>query len=119
MEMKQENLVTAALWMIVVTLSLFFLPVLSGVFGGMAGGYLAGSWRRGLIAGIVPAVVIAIGMWSLLRALDHPVIGVSGSPTFAIVASALVGLFIGAAMGGRVAELGEQRVLRQRRALWT
>ena len=119
MEMKQENLVTAAIWMIVVTLSLFFLPVFSGVLGGMAGGYLARSWRRGLVAAIVPAVVIAVGMWWLLRALEHPVIGVSdGSPTTAIVGSAIIGLFLGAAMGGWIAEHGRQRVWRQRRMLW-
>jgi len=118
MHMKQENVVTASLWMIVITLSLFFLPFFSGVFGGMAGGYLAGGWRRGLVAGVVPAVVIAFGMWFLLTGLDAPGAGVgTARPAGAMIAAALFGLFAGAALGGWIAQTGKRRTERARHAL--
>ncbi|HYH97935.1 hypothetical protein [Hyalangium sp.] len=65
---------TAALMMVVISLVLFFLPLINGLIGGAVGGYMAGS------GGIV-------------------------------VLLADVGLFIGAAIGGAIAQSGPRRLL--------
>lgn len=99
----QASLVVAALWMIGISLVLFFLPALNGLIGGAVGGYKAGSTKRGLGAAILPAIVVGIGIWLLLAVFEAPIIGfLAGIAVglWALISS--IGLLIGAAIGGAV-----------------
>ena len=100
---EETSLVVAALWMIGISLVLFFLPALNGLIGGAVGGYKAGSTKRGLGAAILPAIVVGIGIWLLLAVFDAPIIGfLAGIAVglWALISS--IGLLIGAAIGGAV-----------------
>ncbi len=91
--------------MVAISLALFFLPLINGLVGGLVGGYRVGSVRRGLIAAFVPAVLASLGLWGILALLDHPVIGlIAGATTAVVVILADLGIFIGAAIGGKMAE---------------
>lgn len=100
----ETSLFVCALWMIVISMLLFFLPALNGLIGGAVGGYKAGSAMRGLGAAILPAIISGIGIWVLLAVVDAPVLGfLAGMAVglWALISS--IGLLIGAAIGGAVA----------------
>jgi hypothetical protein len=98
---ERSSIPAASAWMVVISIALFFVPVLNGLIGGLVGGYKAGGVRRALIAAILPAVVLAIAMWVILALLSAPIIGFfAGAALGLIVLFADLGLFIGAAIGG-------------------
>jgi len=97
----RSSVVAGSLWMIGITLALFFLPLINGLIGGFVGGYKVGNVGRALIAAILPAVVVAVGLWVLFAIAEAPVWGlVAGLTGATLVVLADVGIFIGAALGG-------------------
>lgn len=99
------NVAVGALWMVGITLALFFLPTLNGLIGGFVGGYKVGGVKRALAAAILPAVVAAVGLWVIFAILGSPVFGVlAGSALMLMIGLSEIGLFIGAALGGYSAE---------------
>jgi hypothetical protein len=87
--------------MIGLTLLLFFLPLINGIIGGAVGGYKVGNTKRALLAAILPAAVVAVGLWLIFALAEAPVWGLlAGLTAAALVALADVGIFIGAAIGG-------------------
>ncbi len=99
----ETSLFVCALWMIGISLVLFFLPALNGLIGGAVGGYKAGSATRGLSAAILPAIISGIGIWLLLTLFDAPILGFLAGlavGVWALISS--IGLLIGAALGGAV-----------------
>lgn len=110
METEHKSIWVASLWMIVISLVLFFLPLLNGLIAGVVGGYLAGTWKRGLAAAVLPALIVAAGIWLLLIALSLPVVGLlAGTTVGVLVLFADAGLFVGAAVGGLIADSRVQR----------
>jgi hypothetical protein len=102
-ETERTSMVAASLWMIVISLALFFLPLVNGLIGGAIGGYKAGDWKRALAAAILPAVVVAAGLWVLLALLNAPFWGlIAGTALGAVIVLADVGLLIGAVVGGAI-----------------
>lgn len=98
---ERSSIVAGSLWMIALTLVLFFLPLINGIIGGLVGGYKVGGAGRALLAAILPAVVVAAGLWILFAVADAPVWGLLAGLTGAVlVILADVGIFIGAAIGG-------------------
>lgn len=107
MPARASSVVVASIWMVVVTLLLFFLPGVNGLIGGAIGGYKAGSAGRGLAAAVLPAIVAALALWALMAAFSLPVIGLlAGLATGVVVLLADVGMFIGAAVGGALSDHG-------------
>lgn len=101
---RRSNVFVASLWMIAISLLLFFLPLLNGVIGGAVGGYKAGSPSRGMIAALLPAVLVGGLLWVILGVYGSPVIGFfAGTAAGFLVLLADVGLFIGALIGGYLA----------------
>jgi hypothetical protein len=99
----ETSLVAAALWMIGISLVLFFLPAINGLIGGAVGGYKAGSAKRGLGAALLPAVIVGVGIWLLLAVFEAPILGFLAGVAvglWALISS--IGLLIGAAIGGAV-----------------
>ncbi|HLU61397.1 MAG TPA: hypothetical protein VKZ99_03495 [Gammaproteobacteria bacterium] len=100
----QSSLLAAALWMIVVSLLLFFLPGINGLIGGGVGGYKAGSVGRGLGAAVLPALVVGLLVWVLLAMFNMPVIGfISGVAVGLWALFSSIGLLVGAIIGGALA----------------
>ncbi len=103
--MQKSNVFTAALWMVGITVGLFFLPLINGLIGGAVGGYKAGDWKRALAAAVIPAAVVTAALWLILIALGLPVIGfVAGATAGVLILLADVGIFVGALAGGLVAQ---------------
>ena len=103
-QLKDSSIFVSSLWMIVISLVLFFLPALNGLIGGAVGGYKAGSAGRGITAAVLPSIVVGILLWGLFALFDAPVIGFFGGLAvglWALISS--IGLLIGAAIGGAVA----------------
>lgn len=97
----RASIVAGSLWMVGLTLALFFLPLINGIVGGFVGGYKVGGAGRALIAAILPAIVVAIALWVIFAVFDAPVIGlVAGVAGAALVVLADIGIFIGALIGG-------------------
>lgn len=102
---ENTNVAVGALWMLGVTLALFFLPTLNGLIGGFIGGYKVGSLKRALAAAILPGVAAAIGLWAIFAILGSPIFGVlAGSALALMIAMSEIGLFVGAALGGYSAQ---------------
>jgi hypothetical protein len=98
------SLVVSALWMLVISMLLFFLPALNGLIGGAVGGFKAGSAKRGLIAALLPAIAAGLGIWALLGVFDAPIIGFLSGLAFGVWALiSSIGLLVGAMVGGAMA----------------
>jgi len=98
---SRSSLAAASAWMVGLTLLLFFVPFFNGLIGGMVGGYKAGTVKRGLLAALLPAAVVALGLWMLFAIFGAPVIGlVASAATGILVVFADVGMLAGGAIGG-------------------
>ena len=84
---KRSSIVAAMLWMIVISLLLFWLPLLGPFIGGFVGGKKAGNVKRGLAACFLPALLFGLFVFVLLA--------VGGFP--------LSGLILGGVLGGTAA----------------
>ena len=94
-------MIIGSLWMVLLSLALFFLPLVNGLIAGVVGGYKVGGVRRALLAAVLPAIVVAAGMWIAFALFDAPLWGIlAGMAVGILVLLADVGLFIGAAIGG-------------------
>lgn len=101
---RRSGIVAGSLWMVLICLALFFVPLLNGFVGGLVGGYKVGTVRRALTAAVLPAALVAVGLWVLLTLADLPILGLlAGVAVGLAVAISEVGLFIGAALGGVLA----------------
>src|SRR5690606_26452801 len=103
-ELRDSSILASSLWMIVISLLLFFVPAINGLVGGAVGGYKAGSAGRGLTAAVLPSIVVGLSLWGLFALFDAPVLGFFGGLAiglWALISS--VGLLIGAIVGGAVA----------------
>jgi hypothetical protein len=96
----QREDVKGSVWMAVVSLGLFFVPVIGGLVGGLIGGYKIRRMSHALLAALAAGVVAGLGSWLLLSlALPH-VLGVTtGVAVFAWILVSEAGLFSGAAIG--------------------
>jgi hypothetical protein len=101
---RRSSIVAGSAWMVLICLVLFFLPLLNGFVGGLVGGYKVGTVRRGLAAAVLPAAVVAVGLWVLLAIADLPLLGLLAGVAIGLaVVFSEIGLFIGAALGGLLA----------------
>ncbi len=101
---RDSSIVVSALWMIVISLLLFFLPAINGLIGGAVGGYKAGSAGRAVGAAILPSIIVGAALWGILATFDRPILGFFGGLAvglWALISS--VSLLIGAAIGGVMA----------------
>ena len=110
---ERGGIIAGSAWMVIISLALFFFPLLNGFVGGLVGGYKVGSVGRALSAAVLPAILVAVGLWLLLAVLGLPIIGLLAGVAIGItVALSEVGLFIGAVLGGLIArDLGPLRRL--------
>lgn len=106
----RQPMAEGTLWMVGLTLGLFFLPLVNGLVGGLVGGYRVGDWKRGLAAAILPAAVVAIGLVLILALFGAPVLGVGGRGAIGwLVLVSVAGLFAGSVIGGLIAETRSRR----------
>src|SRR5688572_30820111 len=97
----RSSILAGSFWMVAISLALFFLPLINGLVGGFVGGYRVGGVGRALIAAILPAAIVTLGLWLIFAFWNAPVWGlVAGLTGGLLVVLADVGIFLGAAIGG-------------------
>jgi hypothetical protein len=98
---RRGSVAGAALWMIVLSILLFWLPVLGPLIAGAVGGYKAGNVSRALVAASLPALAVAIFVFLLATLTGLPLVGaLAGFGLFLAIVFHSIPLFIGAAIGG-------------------
>lgn len=100
--MQKGSIVMAIVWMAVISLVLFWLPVAGPLLAGFVGGRAAGSAGRGLLAAVLPAAVLCLILGAAGSALiGLPIIGVIASVSlFLVIVIQALPLLVGAIIGG-------------------
>ncbi len=98
----KTRLGAAAIWMLVLSVLLFWLPILGMFIAGLVGGRKAGSLGTALLAAFLPAILAAGSMALLATALTGmPLLGaIAAFGTGALVTANVVPLVAGAVVGG-------------------
>ena len=102
---RRGSIVAGAIWMFLISLLLFWLPVLGPLIAGLIGGKKAGGVGAAIAAVFLPAVFVGILLFVLFTAIGLPFVGVlTGGLAFLTVAATMIGpLLIGAIIGGALA----------------
>jgi hypothetical protein len=103
---NKGSVVSAMVWMFVISILLFWLPVIGGLIAGFVGGRKAGSVGRAILAVFLPGIIFIVVLILLAASLvGIPLIGIA-APLGGIALSLLhVGpLLIGAIIGGATAD---------------
>jgi hypothetical protein len=92
-------------WMFLISILLFWLPVIGPFLAGLIGGKKAGGVANALLAVFLPAIVIGVLFFLLATTLTGiPLIGaVAGAGGFALSLVHVGPLLIGAIIGGLIA----------------
>lgn len=104
-EKKKGRLGPAVGWMLVLSLLLFWLPILGMFIAGLVGGRKAGSVGMAIVAVLVPAAVVGLLMFFLATALTGmPILGaIAGFGSGVLVVANVVPMLAGAILGGILA----------------
>jgi hypothetical protein len=101
---RRGSVIAGALWMLVISVLLFWLPLLGPLLGGIVGGKRAGGVGRGILAALLPAIVLGVLIALVGMMVALPVIGVvAGASVFLLAAASVGPLLLGAIIGGLMA----------------
>lgn len=101
----RSSILAASLWMLVISLLLFWLPTFGPLIAGYVGGRRAGSPGRGLVAALLPMLLLGALVWLVFAGMMLPVVGVLAGATLAVALLLQgVGLVAGAVIGGLLAD---------------
>lgn len=96
------SIVGAIMWMFIISILLFWLPVAGPLVAGFVGGMKAGGLGRAIIATILPSIVLGVGLFFLAATLSGlPLVGFIAAAGGLVLALSQVGLLlVGAIVGG-------------------
>ena len=96
------SIVSGALWMLLLSALLFWLPLIGPLFAGFIGGKKSGGVLAAIAAVFLPGLVMGIGLFLLASALSGmPLVGLVASLGGLAFALSHVGpLLVGAVIGG-------------------
>jgi hypothetical protein len=102
---QEGSVGSALLWMVGLSILLFWLPTIGPLVAGFVGGRKAGGVGPALIAAIIPAVLVAALIFPLGTLVSLPVIGaLVGAGLFFVIlfqsAPLLIEVLIGGALAG-------------------
>ena len=99
------SIMGAIFWMFLISILLFWLPVAGPLVAGFVGGRKAGGIARGILATILPSIILGLALFFLAAILSGlPVVGVIAAMGGLVLALSQVGLLlIGAIIGGAFA----------------
>jgi hypothetical protein len=96
------SIIMAMIWMAVISLLLFWLPLIGPLLAGFVGGRTAGSAGRGLLAALLPALVLCLTLLAYGTALTGlPMLGAIASVSlFLVLVLQGLPLLLAALIGG-------------------
>jgi hypothetical protein len=102
---KQGSIVSAMVWMFVISILLFWIPILGSLIAGFVGGRKAGSVGSAIVAVFLPGIIFFIVLFLLAASLvGIPLIGIAAGAGGLMLSLMHVGpLLIGAIIGGATA----------------
>ena len=102
---NQGSIGSATLWMVGLSVLLFWIPTVGPLIAGFVGGRKAGGVGPAIVAAIIPAILVATLLFLLGTLVSLPAIGaLVGTGLFFVIAFESVPLLIGALIGGALAE---------------
>ena len=98
---REGSVGSATLWMIVLSLLLFWLPILGPLIAGFVGGRKAGSLGNSVLAVFLPAIIFGVALFFLATLLTgFPLLAFAASAGGFVLAAAHIGpLLLGAILG--------------------
>ena len=98
---RQGSIGSASLWMFVLSILLFWLPIVGPLVAGFVGGRKAGSLGNAILAVFVPAIVFGVALFFLATLLTgFPLLAFAASAGGFALATAHIGpLLLGAILG--------------------
>jgi hypothetical protein len=101
MAQRAGSIGSAVIWMFVVSILLFWLPVIGPLIAGFVGGRRAGGLGNALIACILPGILFSVALFFLASTLTLvPLLGFVAAAGGLVLALAHIGpLLLGAILG--------------------
>ena len=101
---RSGSVVSALIWMFVLSILLFWLPLVGPIIAGFVGGRKAGSVGNAILAAILPSIVVGVAFFFFATLLTGlPLFGfLAGAGGLAIAAVHIVPLLLGAILGALV-----------------
>lgn len=105
MSNNNGSVVAGTLWMILISVLLFWLPTFGPLIAGIVGGKKAGGVGPGIIAALLPSIIVAMLLFTFSTALTTmPIVGaIAGMGIFMLMAIQIGPLLLGAIIGGLIA----------------
>lgn len=102
---SEGSILLAMIWMALISLLLFWLPLLGPLIAGIVGGKTAGSVGRGFVAALLPAAIMALLLFLFGTLLSGvPLLGlIAGIGIFLVILFQSPALIVGALIGGLLA----------------
>ncbi len=99
---KNGSIASAFGWMFLISLLLFWMPVIGSFIAGFVGGRKAGTLGNAIIAALIPSIIIGVLFFLLASTLSGlPLIGAIAGAGGVVLALAGAGpLLLGAIIGG-------------------
>ena len=99
---SKGSILGAIVWMFIISILLFWLPVAGPLVAGFVGGMKAGGLGRTILATILPSIVLGAALFFLAAALSGlPLVGFIAAFGGVVLALSQVGLLlVGAIIGG-------------------
>jgi len=99
------SVIAGMIWMAVISILLFWLPVFGPLIAGVVGGKKAGGVMNGILAVFLPAIILAALLFFFSSALTGlPIIGIiAGMGVLVLLIAGIGPLLIGAIIGGALA----------------
>lgn len=102
---RRGSTVTAAAWMVGLSVLLFWLPIAGPFIAGFVGGRRAVTVGKAILAAFAPAVILAVVVTAILAAFELPVIGaVAGIGVAVVILVEDIPLFLGAWLGAALSD---------------
>jgi hypothetical protein len=101
MASREGSLVSAMIWMFVLSILLFWLPLMGPLIAGFVGGRKAGSLGNAVLAALLPGILVSVVLFFLASLLTGiPVFGAIAGAGGLVLAFAHIGpLLLGAIVG--------------------
>lgn len=102
---QRGSILSGTLWMLVLSILLFWLPVIGPLIAGFVGGRKSGGVGPALVSSIIPAILAAALLLLIGTGFGLPLIGaIVGAGVFVVILIEMVPMILAAIVGGVTAE---------------